>query len=433
MMRKVLDRIVTHTAKIGIIGVGYVGLPMAIEMSKENVVIAYDTDEKKIQMLKSGKSYVGDIDDSEVLSAVSNGRIMPSMSESALDDVDCYIVCVPTPLNLNKQPELKYIISAASVIAKHLHEESLVVFESTTYPGTTLELIKPLLEKSGLICDKDFYLAFSPERVDPGNSLYKTFNTAKVVGGTSKEATEIASKLYEVNLECEVFPVSSPTVAEMSKILENTYRNINIGLINEFAIICNKMGVDIWEVIDAAKTKPFGFQAFYPGPGVGGHCIPLDPLYLSWKVKEYGLSATMIETSERIIDHMPDYVVERIIDILNNGGRPLNGSRILVAGVAYKANISDCRESPSLHIIQQMILRKACVEVYDPFVDTYKLEGREYETVSIDELEKKQYDLVVILVDHKSNEYDKMLKSGVLIFDTKNALNGISSDRIIKL
>lgn len=433
MMREVLEKIEKHTAKIGIIGVGYVGLPMAIETSKENTVIAFDTDDKKIRMLNSGKSYICDISDSEIYRAVSSGRIIPSACENILSDVDCYIVCVPTPLNLNKQPELRYIISAATSIAKYLNKGNLVVFESTTYPGTTIELIKPLLEKSGLICDEDFYLAFSPERVDPGNALYNTSNTSKVVGGTSKEATEVASKLYEMNLECEVFPVSSPTVAEMSKILENTYRNINIGLINEFAIICNKMGVDIWEVVEAAKTKPFGFQAFYPGPGVGGHCIPLDPFYLSWKVKEYGLSATMIETSGRIIEHMPDYVVERIIEILNDHGHPLNGSRILVVGVAYKANICDCRESPSLHIINKLLSQKARVDVYDPFVETFDLNSQLHSTVTIDEIEKNQYDLIVILVDHKGNKYEKMLKSSVPIFDTKNALKEFVSDCIIKL
>ena len=290
-----------------------------------------------------------------------------------------------------------------------------------------------MLEESGLSCDKDFFLAFSPERVDPGNSLFKTTNTAKVVGGTSSESTQIAAKLYEVNLECEIFSVSSPTVAEMSKILENTYRNINIGLIDEFAIICNKMNIDIWEVIEAAKTKPFGFHAFYPGPGVGGHCIPLDPLYLSWKVKEYGLSATMIETSGRIIERMPEYLVERVAEILNDSQKSINGSCILVVGVAYKANVSDCRESPALKIIKQLISKKASVSILDPLVKSVDIDSKNYLTVDIDELQNNKYDLVVVLVDHSCVDYSKLLDLQTPIFDTKNALRAFRSEQIIKL
>jgi len=431
MMYTALKKIETHTAKIGIIGVGYIGLPMAIEMAKHNDVIAFDTDFDKIQMLRLGKSYIDDIRDCDVELFIKNKRIQPTTDEGELDCVDCYIVCVPTPLNVNKQPDLKYIISAANIIANHLKKGNVVIFESTTYPGTTNELIRPILEKAGLICDKDFFLAFSPERVDPGNVQFKTSNTAKVVGGTSKEASEIVSKLYEVNLNCEIFKVSSPTVAEMSKILENTYRNINIGLIDEFAIICNKMGIDIWEVIDAAKTKPFGFQAFYPGPGVGGHCIPLDPLYLSWKVKEYGISTTMIEASGRVIDNMPNYVVERISKILNDYQKPVNGARILIVGVAYKANISDCRESPAINVIKELKTRKAYVDIYDPYVNSINIDGEQYTT--IDSLVNENYDLIVLLVNHSGVDNKKLIEFGVPIFDTRNALKEYSCSHIIKL
>ncbi len=432
MMPTILRKIDEYKAKIAVIGIGYVGLPMALEMAKKNCVVAFDTDKEKISMLKAKKSYIDDISDLDVESVIKSGNLVPTSSENDLKNIDCYIVCVPTPLNNNKEPELKYMVNAANTIAKYLSEGNLVIYESTTYPGTTEELIKPLLEQFGMICDRDFFLAFSPERVDPGNIKYKTTNTTKVVGGTSSEATEIAAKLYSVNLECDVYPVSSPTVAEMSKILENTYRNINIGLINEFAIICYNMGIDIWEVIDAAKTKPFGFQAFYPGPGVGGHCIPLDPMYLSWKVKEYGLSATMIEASSKIIDHMPDYVVQRASEILNENQKPVNGSKILVVGVAYKANISDCRESPSLHIIKELENRKAIVDTYDPFVKKFEIDGISHKTIDVSS-KADEYDLVIILVDHSGIDYGTLLELQAPIFDTKNALKEYESNQIIKL
>lgn len=433
MMQALLKKIESHTVKIGIVGVGYVGLPMAIEMSKHNEVIAFDTDAEKIKMLNTGKSYVDDIEDDVLVSQLRTGRLVPTSDETDLSDVECYIVCVPTPLNINKQPELKYIISATTIISKYLHKGNVVVFESTTYPGTTVELIKPLLEKTGLQCDNEFFLAFSPERVDPGNSHFRTSNTPKVVGGTSCDATKIAAKLYEANLDCEIFPVSSPTVAEMSKILENTYRNINIGLIDEFAIICNRMNIDIWEVIDAAKTKPFGFHPFYPGPGVGGHCIPLDPLYLSWKVKEYGIDATMIEASDRIIEHMPEYVVNRVSEILNDLQKSINGANILALGVAYKADISDCRESPAVKIIERLIQKKACVSVIDPFVDCFTIKSEKHFTIDMSDVQKSEYDMVILLVDHSCIDYSRLLSLDIPIFDTRNAMRAFRSNKIIKL
>lgn len=433
MIEKIVNKIKSNDIKIGIIGVGYVGLPMAIAMSNENTVIAYDNNAQKIDCLCHGKSYIDDVKDHEVFDKIKSGKLFPTSNEDALYGLDCFIICVPTPLDNSKQPDMQYIISASEMVSKHMCKGAVVIIESTTYPGTTEELVKPILEKSKLICDKDFYLAFSPERVDPGNKLFNTCNTPKIVGGISESSTILASLIYENNLNCSIHKVSSAKVAEMCKILENTYRNINIGLIDEFAIICHYMSIDIWEVIDAAKTKPFGFQAFYPGPGVGGHCIPLDPYYLAWKVKEFNITASMVEASGRIIDSMHRYVVDRAIDILNENRKALSCSRVLVVGLSYKANISDWRESPSIKIIKLLREKKAQVEVYDPFVPKIQISEITLISENLEHILSTNYDLIIITTGHDCINYKALIEKNEPILDTRNVLRGCNQENIIKL
>ncbi len=343
-----LEKIKTHTLKTGVVGLGYVGLPLAVEKAKAGYrTIGFDVQKSKIDMVNKGKNYIGDIVDNDLSCLVKTGMLKATDDFSFIKDTDFIAICVPTPLDSHQQPDISYVKRSVKEVAKYMTKGTIVVLESTTYPGTTRELVKPILEQgSDLECGKDFYLAFSPERVDPGNIIYKTKNTPKVVGGIGKDATETVAALYRAVLEGEVLEVSSPDVAEMEKILENTYRNINIALVNELAQLCKKMDINIWEVIDAAKTKPYGFQAFYPGPGLGGHCIPLDPYYLSWKAREFGFHTSMIESSMMVNDRMPEYCVGRAGRILNQMGKPLKGSRVLVLGVAYKQDIDDYRESP---------------------------------------------------------------------------------------
>ena len=314
------------SAKLGVIGLGYVGLPLAVEKAKAGYnVIGFDVQQIKVDMVNKGENYIGDVVSEDLQEIVEAGFLTATSDFSRIAELDCVSICVPTPLDRYQQPDISYVKTTADTIAKYMHKDMLIVLESTTYPGTTEELLKPLLERTGLKCGTDFFLAFSPERVDPGNRVYKTKNTPKVVGGVTRACTDLAATLYENILEAEVFRASSPAVAEMEKILENTYRNINIGLINELAILCDRMGIDIWDVIEAAKTKPYGFQAFYPGPGLGGHCIPLDPYYLSWKAREYGFHTSMIEASMMINDRMPEYCVERASRMLNSVRKPMNG------------------------------------------------------------------------------------------------------------
>lgn len=344
MISKLNDK----TAKLGVVGLGYVGLPLAVEKAKVGYnVIGFDVQDKKVKMVNEGHNYIGDIVDSDLSALVKKGKLKATTDFSFVKDVDAVTISVPTPLDLYKQPDLSYVVNSTKSVAKYLHKGMLVVLESTTYPGTTEEVLKPILEESGLKCGDDFFLAFSPERVDPGNKKYKTKNTPKVVGGCTPECTEVAAALYRSVLKSDVFTVSSPAVAEMEKILENTFRNINIALINEMAILCNRMKIDIWEVIEAAKTKPYGFMPFYPGPGLGGHCIPLDPFYLSWKAKEYDFHTKLIETSGDINDSMPSFVVDNAMKLLNKyQKKAMNGAKVLLLGVAYKNDIDDMRESP---------------------------------------------------------------------------------------
>ncbi|SMP66241.1 UDP-N-acetyl-D-glucosamine dehydrogenase [Sphaerochaeta associata] len=373
-----LEKITNREIEIGVIGLGYVGLPLAVEKAKAGFkTTGFDVQQKKVDMVNQGINYIGDVVQEDLAALVKSGMLRATSDFSFVADCDFIAICVPTPLDEHQQPDIFYVRDSVIEISKYLKKESIVVLESTTYPGTTEELVKPLLEKgSGLVCGEDFYLGFSPERVDPGNLIYKTKNTPKVVGGIGKDATEVIAAVYRAVLSSDVYEVSSPAIAEMEKILENTYRNVNIGLVNELAKLCHEMGISIWEVIDAAKTKPYGFQAFYPGPGLGGHCIPLDPYYLSWKAREYGFHTSMIESSMMINDRMPEYTVERASKILNRFRKALNGSKVLVLGVAYKQDIDDYRESPALKVIEILERQGAEVTYYDPWVAEYRYKGR---------------------------------------------------------
>lgn len=424
MLKKIADR----TLRIGVVGLGYVGLPLAVEKAKAGFsTIGFDVQQQKVDMVNAGHNYIGDVVDSELKDLVASGKLSATSDYSFVKNVDFVAICVPTPLDDHQQPDVSYMRDSAIEVAKYLQPGTAVVLESTTYPGTTEELVKPILENgSGLKCGEDFYLGFSPERVDPGNLIYKTKNTPKVVGAIGADATEVIAALYEVVLEGEVFQVSSPAVAEMEKILENTYRNINIGLVNEIAILCDKMGIDVWEVIEAAKTKPFGFQAFYPGPGLGGHCIPLDPYYLSWKAREYEFHTSMIESSMMINDRMPEYCADRAARILNKHKKATNGSRVLLMGMSYKQDIDDYRESPSFKVMECLEKNGAMVDYYDPWVPECQYKGETYR--SIPELTGEtvaQYDLVMITTGHTNVDYELVQKHAQAIFDTRNVMKNI--------
>lgn len=431
-----LERINNKSAIVAVIGLGYVGLPLAVEKAKAGYkTIGFDIQESKVKMVNEGQNYIGDVVDAELEDIVKRGLLSATTDFSVVREADFIAICVPTPLDEYQQPDISYVKNTAIEISKYLKRGSIVVLESTTYPGTTEELVLPILEDgSGLKCGKDFFLAFSPERVDPGNLIYKTKNTPKVVGGVGKDSTEIAAAMYRSVLQGEVFEVSSPKVAEMEKILENTYRNINIGLANEMAIICHKMGINVWEVIEAAKTKPYGFQAFYPGPGLGGHCIPLDPYYLTWKAREYDYHTRLIEISGEINNYMPEYVVERCSKILNRFKKPLNGSKILVLGVAYKQDIDDYRESPALKVIENFEKEGCIVDYYDPYIKEYKFKG-EIKS-GIKKLNKEvlqNADLVVITTAHSAVDYEFVQVNGTFIFDTKNAMKNVTNRQNIEL
>ncbi|HQO70231.1 MAG TPA: nucleotide sugar dehydrogenase [Clostridia bacterium] len=432
---EILKKIEEKTAVVGVIGLGYVGLPLAVEKAKAGYkTIGFDVQDSKVDAVNSGKNYIGDIVDGDLQKVVESGMLRATNDFTFIRDVDCVAMCVPTPLDEYQQPDISYVKSSGENVARYLHKGMLVVLESTTYPGTTEELLLPILEEaSGLKCGQDFFLAFSPERVDPGNSLFKTKNTPKVVGGVGKDSTEVAAALYRNILESDIFEVSSPAVAEMEKILENTYRNINIGLANEMAIICNKMGINIWEVIEAAKTKPYGFQPFYPGPGLGGHCIPLDPYYLTWKAREYDYHTRLIEISGEINSYMPQYVVERSSHILNRYKKPLNGSKIFVLGVAYKQDIDDYRESPALKVIENFLKEGAIVSYNDPFIPEYKYKGKLHRSIELSEENLKNADIVVITTMHSCYDYDFIQKNSKFIFDTKNAMSKATNRENIEL
>ncbi|GFI28344.1 UDP-N-acetyl-D-glucosamine 6-dehydrogenase [Lachnospiraceae bacterium] len=436
MKERLLKKINEKEVCVGVVGLGYVGLPLAVEKAKAGFrTIGFDVQTEKVNLVNEGHNYIGDVIDDDLKELVDKGMLSATTDFGFIKDVDFVAICVPTPLDRHQQPDISYVKSSTIEIAKYLTKDTMVVLESTTYPGTTEELIKPLLEEgSGLKCGVDFYLGFSPERVDPGNAVYKTKNTPKVVGAIGKDATEVIAAMYRAVLDGDVHEVSSPAIAEMEKILENTYRNINIGLINELAILCDKMNINLWEVVDAAKTKPYGFQAFYPGPGLGGHCIPLDPYYLSWKAREYGFHTSMIEASMMINDKMPEYCVERAGKILNRFQKSLNGSKVLVLGVAYKQDIDDYRESPALHVIEELEKTGAEVDFYDPFISNYKANGVVKE--GIQEINKtviSSYDLVMITTAHTTVDYTMVQKNAKVIFDTKNVMKNIADRENIEV
>jgi UDP-N-acetyl-D-glucosamine dehydrogenase len=427
------QRLSRRSATCAVIGLGYVGLPLAIEFAKAGfTVYGIDVDEKKVKALQRGRSYVGDVASRDVQDAVQAGRFIPTTDFRVLARAHTVNICVPTPLNKTKDPDVSYIVAAAEQVARYLRKGQLVILESTTYPGTTDELILPLLTARGGTVGRDFFLAFSPERVDPGNPTFQTRNIPKVVGGTTARCTAMASLLYRQTLET-VVPVSSTRVAEMVKLLENTFRSVNIGLANETALLCERLEIDVWEVIDAAATKPFGFMPFYPGPGLGGHCIPIDPFYLSWKAKLSGFEARFIELAGQINGHMPEHVVRRVVEALNKGGRSVKGSRILVLGVAYKADIDDTRESPSLDILELLEEMGARVDYADPFVPKLDYAGRARRSVRLTPAALKRYDCAVIATNHQEFDYRLVLAHVRAVVDTRNALKGRKSPKITRL
>lgn len=432
LKRKIQDR----SANIAVIGMGYVGLPLAVDFGRVGFKITgIEISEKKIKTLNSGKSDVDDIKDYEVKELVDLKRMYTTLDFSQLKKADVAIICVPTPLNKTKDPDVSFILAATTEIAKYLHKGMLVVLESTTYPGTTDELLREKLEATGLKVGTDFFLAFSPERVDPGNPKFHTHNTPKVVGGTTPNCIKVAQFFYE-QVITQVIPVSSTKTAEMVKLLENTFRSVNIGLVNEVALMCDRLGIDVWEVIDAAASKPFGFMPFYPGPGLGGHCIPIDPHYLSWKLKSLNYYARFIELAGDINSHMPEYVVEKIVKALNTRKKAILGSEILVLGVAYKRDISDLRESPALDVIRLLQERGANVKYCDPYVSVIKMEnGDDMKATPLNEQVVKAADCVAIITDHTSFNYQWVVDKASMIVDTRNATKNIkdSKKKIFKL
>jgi UDP-N-acetyl-D-glucosamine dehydrogenase len=429
---EISGKIEHRTARAGVIGLGYVGLPLAMEFANAGFsVTGIDLDDGKIGKLNLGRSYIQDVDSKIVEKNLLEGRFRATTDYSVLADLDTVNIAVPTPLRQTKDPDMSFVISAAEQVAKYLHPGMLVILESTTYPGTTEEILLPLMEAGGLKAGEDIFLCFSPERVDPGNRAYNTRNIPKVVGGITPQCTALGHQFYASALE-RVVPVSNSSVAEMVKLLENTFRMINIGLANEIAIMCDRMGVDVWEVIDAASTKPFGFMPFYPGPGLGGHCIPIDPFYLSWKSKQAGAEARFIELAGTINGQMPRYVVDKIQQALNRDAKPLHGSHVHIAGVAYKRDINDLRESPALDIILMLERRGARVSYSDPHVPVFRLNGHSLTSTDLNE-QAARADCTAIITDHSAFDYDSLLERATLIVDTRNALKGNRSPKIIRL
>ncbi len=425
------DKIKSKTAKVGVVGLGYVGLPLAVEYAAEGYhVVGIDLNPGKINRVNAGDSYVGDVPTSALAPLVKSGHLKATTDFSVVKDLDTINICVPTPLRKTKDPDMSYIVNACEEIANYFHPGMLVILESTTYPGTTDELVRPILERNGLKAGKDFFLCFSPERVDPGNPKFQTKNIPKVVGGYTADCTEMGRLFYSQALE-KVVPVGSTQVAEMVKLLENTFRMINIGLANEIAVMCDGMGINVWEVIDAAATKPFGFMPFYPGPGLGGHCIPIDPFYLSWKTKQAGIEARFIELAGYINGNMPHFIIEKVQSALNDVSKPVKGSRIHVMGVAYKRDIDDVRESPALDIIHLLLRRGATVSYSDPYVPEISIDGATLQAGS--DAEMADADCVLIITDHKAFDYKALADKAKLIVDTRNALKGIAGENIVRL
>ena len=428
-----LDRIRSRQARVGVIGLGYVGLPLAVEFARAGFsVTGFDVDAHKTAQITAGRSYIPDVPDDDLAHVLAAGTLRATTDMHALGEMDAIDICVPTPLRKTKDPDLSYVVLAVEAVAATLRPGQLIILESTTYPGTTDEVVQPMLEEKGLEADVDFFLAFSPERVDPGNQRFTTRNIPKIVGGVGPASTEAAALLYAASVDT-VVPVSSTRVAEMVKLLENTFRAVNIGLVNEIALMCHKMDIGVWEVIDAAKTKPFGFMPFYPGPGLGGHCIPIDPFYLSWKARQNGFECRFIELAGHINASMPHYVVERVADALNSARKPINGSRVHLVGVAYKRDVNDMRESPALDVLELLSKRGAILSYSDPFVPELQHGGETMKSVDLPVALDARPDCAVICTDHSAFDYDALIRTGTLIVDTRNALKGQQAATIFRL
>jgi UDP-N-acetyl-D-glucosamine dehydrogenase len=428
-----LDRIRSRHARVGVIGLGYVGLPLAVEFARAGFdVTGFDVDASKTAEINAGRSYIPDVVSADVSAVVCAGKLRATSDMTLLAEMDAVDICVPTPLRKTKDPDLSYVVLAVEAVAASLKHGQLVILESTTYPGTTDEVVQPTLEAKGLRAEVDFFLAFSPERVDPGNQRFTTKNIPKIVGGVGPASTEVAAALYGATVE-HVVPVSSTRVAEMVKLLENTFRAVNIGLVNEIALMCHKMDIDVWEVIDAAKTKPFGFMPFYPGPGLGGHCIPIDPIYLSWKARQNGFECRFIDLAGHINASMPGFVVERVADALNTVRKSINGSRIHLFGVAYKRDVNDMRESPALDVMELLAKRGAVLSYSDPFVAELRHDGKLLQSIDPAEALAQGPDCCVICTDHSAFDYDAIVGSGALIVDTRNALGRREAATVFRL
>jgi UDP-N-acetyl-D-glucosamine dehydrogenase len=428
-----IERIRARQARVAVIGLGYVGLPLAVEFADAGLhVTPVDVDPAKVAHITRGESYIPDIPTERLARVVATGRLTPTTDFAALADVDAISICVPTPLRKTKDPDLSFVVAAVEQVAQHLRAGQLVVLESTTYPGTTEEVVRPMLERGGLVAGRDFFLAFSPERVDPANPQWHTGNTPKVVGGVDAASTEAAAALYQ-QIVTTIVPVSSTGVAEMVKLLENTFRAVNIGLVNELALMCRQMNIDVWEVIDAARTKPFGFMAFYPGPGLGGHCIPIDPFYLSWKARQSGFESRFIELAGHINGSMPRYVVERVGEALNSVGRAIKGARVHLFGMAYKADVGDYRESPAIDIARLLADRGADVSYSDPHVPAVDEHGVALTAIPESVAFERGVDCAVIVTNHGAFDYDALVRHAGLIVDTRNALKGRNDPHIFRL
>jgi UDP-N-acetyl-D-glucosamine dehydrogenase len=430
-----IEKIRSRQATVGVIGLGYVGLPLAVELAHAGYrVIGFDVIPEKVKRVNAADSYIKDVSSDALAPLVKSGHLAATADFSRLAECDTVEICVPTPLRKTRDPDISYIVASVEQIAKYKHPGMLVVLESTTYPGTTEEVIQPMLEDENFRIGKEFHLAFSPERVDPGNPRFNTSNIPKVVGGVTPACTEIAVALYSAALTT-VVPVSNARVAETVKLLENTFRSVNIGLVNEIALMCNKMDIDVWEVIRAAATKPFGFMPFYPGPGLGGHCIPIDPFYLSWKAKQSGFEARFIELAGQVNGSMPEYVVARVVDALNQKKRALNGSRVLVMGVSYKANIDDVRESPALDVMRLLRKHGADVVYHDRWANAHDHELEEAGIPAVDLTQKviSGCDCAVIVTGHDNVDYELLLEHIPVVVDTRNVYNGLNSDKIVRL
>lgn len=432
-MRSLEQKLRRKTAIVGIVGLGYVGLPLALAFSKACFkVLGFDIQQKRVDLVNKGQSYIADIDSRSLSAEIDTRGLEATTDQSRLKEVDAICICVPTPLTRTKEPELSYVISESETVSRHLQRGQLVVLESTTYPGTTREVMLPILERSGLKAGRDFYLAFSPERVDPGSKNFTIKNTPKVVGGMDSKSTKLAELLYS-RVADVVVPVSSPEVAEMTKVFENVFRNVNIALVNELTLLCEKMGISVWEVIDAASTKPFGYMPFYPGPGIGGHCIPLDPYYLANKAREYDFHTRFIELAAEINEQAPYYVVSRIMEVVDNSGKSLKGARVLVLGAAYKRDVGDLRESPSLKVIEILREKGADVTYNDPFITQLELGKDRLVSAELTDDNLAAADCVVIATDHSCYDLEKIVALSRLVFDCRGATRGLNSPNIFRL